>query len=82
MSRTEVLTKTMPNLFRTEVVKETVTHFIWNRSFKGRCNNFFRTDVCEYNVTHFVLHTRREATHFLQTEVMKEKEAHCFVEQK
>jgi len=45
MSRTEVLTETLHTVFRTEIVKETATHLIWNGGFKGKCNNFFRNYV-------------------------------------
>jgi len=48
MSRTEVLTETLHNLFLTQAVTETATRFVWNRNFKGEYNNFFRTYVWEY----------------------------------
>ena len=55
MSRREVLTETMHNLFRTESVKETVTEVL-----KENVTVFFKIMFESTYVTHFVLHVRYE----------------------
>jgi hypothetical protein len=60
MSRTEVLTETMPTLFRTEVVKKLEHISSATEVLKENVTVLFELMVERASVTHFVLHIRYE----------------------